>query len=188
MKIYFIRLIPVLLCFGFVGHKQAAPVTITQTTELKIVFIRHGEKPESGNNLTCKGLNRSLLLPAVIEKKFGTPDFVYVPALVMGDKTSRARMFETITPMAVKHNLDINSKFDENDYAGIANDIRQKSGTVLVVWEHKAISGILNELGIQDTPKWKGDDFNTILIVMFHNGKAILTEDTEGLNPADDCP
>jgi hypothetical protein len=160
----------------------------TQATDLKIVFIRHGEKPEKGGNLTCKGLNRSLMLPALITKKFGVPDFVYAPALKLGDKTGHSRMFETAVPLAVKYNLNIDTKFEETDSAGVAADIMQKKGTVLVVWEHKAINPILHALGVQYNTEWKGDDFDTIIIITFKDGKTTVTMDSEGLKPSDDCP
>jgi hypothetical protein len=164
------------------------PHTKLKHSELKVIFIRHGEKPENGNNLSCKGLNRSLQLPAIVESKFGIPDFLYVPSLKMAKKNKQARMYETVVPMAVKYNLDINSEFDENDSTGIANDILVKKGTVLVVWEHKAINSILHSLGIYSSSKWKDDDFNTILIVTYVKGQVILTKDTENLNPSDNCP
>jgi len=177
---------PLLILLGTI--KSSGQDLAKQNTTLKVIFIRHGEKPEKGNNLTCKGLNRSLLLPALIQSKFGIPDFVYAPSLKMTEKTTHARMFETVVPLAVKYNLDINSKFEETDSTGIANDILQKKGTVLVVWEHKAISSILHSLGIPGAPVWNGTDYDTILIVTFVNGKATLTKDTEGLNPSDNCP
>jgi hypothetical protein len=37
---------------------------------LKVVIIRHGEKPETGDNLSCQGENRALQLPAVLYKKY----------------------------------------------------------------------------------------------------------------------
>jgi hypothetical protein len=188
MKKYFACILLALFCFGFFIYGHSIQPTKQQNGDLTIVFIRHGEKPEKGGNLTCKGLNRSLLLPAVINHKFGVPDFVYVPSLKMGDKTGHARMFETVTPLAVKYNLNIDSKFEETDSAGIAADIMQKKGTVLVVWEHKAINPILHALGVQYNTEWKSDDYNTILIISVKDGKASLTTDSEGLNPSDDCP
>jgi len=155
---------------------------------LKIIFIRHGEKPEKGGNLTCKGLNRSLQIPSVIARKFGVPDFTYVPQIATGDKTSHARMFETVTPLAVKYNLVINSKFDEKDFAGVAAELKSKTGTVLVVWEHSAIPGIIQALGVKDEVKWQGDDFDSIWIVTIKNGNATFSTDKEGLNPSNDCP
>lgn len=184
MKKYCASILIALLGFGYIACGQ----TETLVTGLKIVFIRHGEKPEKGNNLTCKGLNRSLELPALINKKFGVPDYVYVPALTLGEKTKHARMFETVVPLATKYNLNIDSKFEETDSTGVAKDIMAKKGTVLVVWEHKALISIIHALGIQYTTPWNGDDYDTIIIITFKDGKATLTMDKEGLNPSDDCP
>lgn len=160
----------------------------SQSADLKIVFIRHGEKPEKGSNLTCKGLNRSLMLPELINKKFGVPDFIYVPSLKLAEKTGHARMFETVIPLAAKYNLEIDSKFEETDSVGVANDIMQKKGTVLVVWEHKAIINIIHALGVKYNTKWNGDDYDTIIIITIKDGKTTLIMDKEGLNPSDDCP
>ncbi len=165
--------------FGFICYAQ---------TDLKIVFIRHAEKPEKGNNLTCKGLNRSLLLPALIKKKFGVPDFVYVPTLTMGEKTKHTRMFETVAPLADKYNLNIDTQFEETDSTGIANDIKAKKGTILVVWEHKAINPIIHALGIQYNLQWGSEDYDSIIIITFKDGKVTVKMDSEGLNPSDDCP
>ncbi len=162
--------------------------TAQQNGELKIVFIRHGEKPEKGGNLTCKGLNRSLMLPALIKQKFGIPNYIYVPALKLAEKTGHARMFETVIPLASQYNIDIDSKYEETDSAGIATDIMKKQGIVLVAWEHNALRGILHSLGVEYNTKWPGDDYDTILVVTFPNGKATLTRDSEGLKPSDNCP
>ena len=97
-------------------------------------------------------------------------------------------MFETVIPLAAKYNLDIDSKFEEKDSAGIAGDIMQKKGTVLVVWEHSAIGGILHALGVQNIAKWGADDYDTIYIITFKDGKPVVTTDKEGLTPSDDCP
>jgi hypothetical protein len=128
------------------------------------------------------------MLPALIKQKFGVPDFVYVPSLKLAEKTGHARMFETVVPLASKYNLDIDSKFEETDSAGVAADILKKRGTVLVVWEHKAINPIIHALGVQYNTKWGGDDYDTILIITIKDGKATIATDKEGLNPSDDCP
>jgi hypothetical protein len=52
-----------------------------QSTELRVVIIRHGEKPKTGDNLSCQGENRALALAKVLKTKFGRPDFTYVPAM-----------------------------------------------------------------------------------------------------------
>ncbi|HTB52398.1 MAG TPA: hypothetical protein VK718_06475 [Ferruginibacter sp.] len=156
---------------------------------LKIIFIRHGEKPAKGDNLTCEGLNRSLQLPNVISSKFGIPNFIYTPSLITGQSTKRSRMFQTVTPLAIKYNISINSNYDEKDSSGIANDLKNRNGIVLVVWEHKAIIPIVRSLGITNEQlTWNDDDYNSIWIVTFLDGIAILTKDTEGITPFVNCP
>src|SRR3974390_2556850 len=45
-----------------------------------VVLIRHGEKPVNGLGLlTCKGLNRALLLPDFFAANFNRPDHIFAP-------------------------------------------------------------------------------------------------------------
>jgi hypothetical protein len=160
-----------------------------QNKNLKLVFIRHAEKSVDGDNLNCQGLNRSMLLPPLLYKKFGIPVNIYVPSLKQGDVTKHARMLQTILPFMVKYNLSANTDFDEEDYKGISNALIREKGTVIIVWEHKNIPPILNYLGLGAYHlRWPENDFSSILIVTFSKGKAILQKDTEGLKPAAGCP
>ena len=162
---------------------------------LKVVIIRHGEKPAEpavkqaagGDNLSCQGQNRALQLPAVLIKKIGKPDYTYVPALKLDKNTAHSRMFQTVTPLAVKYDLTINSKYDENELNDAAKSVLKKNGTVLMVWEHSAIPDLASALGVDKPPKWKGADFDSIWIVTYASGKAELTLEQEGLNPSANC-
>jgi hypothetical protein len=171
------------LLFFFVVLAQPA------ANSLRVVLIRHGEKPMKGDNLTCQGLNRSLQLPDVLFARFGIPAATYIPAISLGDSTKHSRMFQTIIPFAVKYNLALTSKFGEKDSTAIAADIFARKGTVLVVWEHKGIAPIVHALGIrEDGLKWGDDDYEGIWIVSFPAGAAKLERSTEGLKPAAACP
>jgi hypothetical protein len=57
-----------------------------------------------------------------------------------------------------------------------------------VVWQHDKIDNIVKALGV-DTKgmKWGDDDFDSIWIINFKNGKGTLTVDKENLNPPDAC-
>ena len=159
-----------------------------QADDLRIVFIRHGEKPKVGDNLTCQGLNRALKLPAVITAKFGVPNFVFVPSLGLGESTKHSRMFQTLIPLAAKYNLKINSSHAERDSLLLAEDIKSKTGTVLISWEHKAIAPIVRSLGVKNINLiWPDNDYDSIWIVTFKNGKPIFTQDKEGIKPSADC-
>lgn len=154
---------------------------------LIVVIIRHGEKASSNHNLSCKGLNRALQLPAVLHKRFPKIDHAFVPALGRDKSTSHARMFQTITPFAIKNKLLINSKFREKNHDGIAKDILTKDGTVLLVWNHSQIQNIARDLGVKNPPKWSGKDFDSIWAISFKHGKASLVISKQGITPSPDC-
>ncbi|WEA03930.1 histidine phosphatase family protein [Mucilaginibacter sp. SJ] len=159
-----------------------------QGKNLKLVFIRHAEKPDIGDNLSCAGFNRSLKLPEVLKAKIGLPDHIYVPAMHQGKSTARVRMFQTISPFAVKYNLSINSNFEEEDDNGVAKELTSKKGTILIVWEHNQIKPLLKALGMKVKDlQWPDSDFDSIWIVTFKKSKPSLTMDREGITPAAGC-
>ncbi|ASU34999.1 histidine phosphatase family protein [Mucilaginibacter xinganensis] len=175
------------LAFIFMANLACKPA-IAQQNNLKIVLIRHGEKEAAGDNLNCKGLNRALQLPKVLVAKFGTPSGVFVPSINSKKSTGHARMFQTATPLAVKYALEINSKYQVDDYASLAQKLETQTGTVIVVWEHKALDNILKALSVKTNGlKWGDDDFDSIWIITYKNGKPVLTMDKEGITPAAGC-
>jgi hypothetical protein len=156
-------------------------------SSLKVVIIRHAEKPDDGDDLSCQGFNRSLLLPKVLEQKFDIPAHTYVPALECGKSTSHSRMFQTVTPFAVKHNLKINSKFGEDEVEKVAEDVLGRTGTVLIVWEHSKIPDLAKALKVAEPGDWKKHDFDSIWVITFPNGQAKMKTDSENLAPAAAC-
>ena len=167
--------------------KLVAPAP-ARSADLKIVIVRHGEKPDDGDNLSCQGENRALALPAVLMRKFGKPDYTYVPSLKLGKSTKHARMFQTVTPFAVQQNLTIDSRFAEDDAKGVKKEVLGRSGLVLLVWEHSQIAAVAEALGVKKPPKWKGDDFDSIWIITPKSGGAALATDSEGISPSANCP
>jgi len=151
------------------------------------VIIRHGEKQKISDNLTCQGENRARQLRAVLFRKFGKPSYSYVPALGLGESTVHARMFQTISPFAIKHDLSINSSFPGDDYSRIARSVLEKSGTVLMVWNHTFIPPLAEALGVKNPPRWADNDFDSIWIITYPQGKAVLSIDNESISPALDC-
>jgi len=183
MKKYFVAWIALVRAAGIYGYASAP----FKKDDLKVIIIRHGEKPPKGDNLSCQGLNRAMQLPAVLHKKFGVPDYVYIPSIANGKSTTHARMFQTVTPLAVKYNLALNSSFDEKDVAGVAGDIRTKKGIVLMVWEHSAIPDIVKAFGVRDPGGWGGSSYDSIWIITFPNGVPTISRDAEGIKPSDKC-
>jgi hypothetical protein len=164
------------LCTSLMGYAQ--------DKNLKLIFIRHAEKPIKGSNLSWQGLNRSLQLPEVLYKKFGTPNDLIVPALGLGDTTKHSRMFQTITPLAIKYNLVVSTVFNSTDYALLAKNLQNRKGTVIITWEHKGIPQIVKALGVAENLTWPDEDYDSIWIISFENGHARLVKDKEDLNPS----
>lgn len=154
---------------------------------MRIVLIRHGEKPSEGDNLSCAGLNRALKLPETIKAKYGIPDEIFVPAPGTGKVTKNVRMLQTITPLAVKYNLSINTNYAVDESDKLVDALQKRSGTVLVVWEHKELAAIAQALGINSKLKWAPDDYDSIWLITFKNGKPILIVDQEHIKPSEGC-
>lgn len=164
---------------------------------LRVVLIRHGEKPASGDNLSCAGLNRALALPAVLNKLLpAPPDYTFVPLIgTDGQDTTSIRMLQTVTPYAVQHNLTINSDYRADNTTGVAHQLRRCRGTVLVVWEHINLVKIAEKLGIKELLDWPDTDFDSIWTVTFSGGgtkgkakRPVLTRSREHIQPAAVCP
>jgi len=170
------------LCFGC---KEKLQENIDPN--LKVVIIRHAEKPEKGDNLSCQGQNRALALAKVLNQKIGIPDYIYVPSLSLDIATKHSRMFQTVSPFAVKYNLPINSKFDEKDITKVAKNVLDKSGVVLLVWNHSEIPNLVIKLGVKHAETWKNNDFDSIWLISYKTGKAKLSIDKEGLSPSPSC-
>lgn len=164
-------------------------LTAKSQGKLKIIIIRHAEKQGQNESLNCMGLNRSLKLISVLNKKIGVPDYIYIPSIGNGKKTMRSRMFQTISPFAIKYNLSINSGFSGTDFDAIAEDLKGKKGVVLFVWDHANIVALAKALGIK-TKKldWSGADFDSMWVITGKGKSRVLTIDKEGITPNANCP
>ncbi len=180
----FIRSLALILCLlsAVNAHSQQ------RDGALRIVLIRHGEKPKKGSGLSCMGINRASLLPDVLNAKIGLPGIIYIPTPTGSDATNHARMSQTITPFATKYHLTLNSDYKVNDVKGAAKDILKHKGTVLVVWEHNGLEDLGELLGLKEKLRWDDNDFDSIWIITYSKkGKARLQIDHEGLHPSAKC-
>jgi len=175
--------------FACIAYTQILPKNVA----LKVVIIRHGEKPANGDNLSCAGLNRALALRTVLDTITGKPDHTYVPTIITGTKTNSVRMFQTVTPFAVQKNLTINSSFKETDTTGAAKDVLNRRGVVLMVWDHANIPPLAKALGVPGKLTWNGTDFDSIWIIEFRETKEknlkflSFTIGQENIKPSNTC-
>lgn len=167
----------------------ACLISFSGKSQTKIVIIRHAEKQDKIENLSCMGFNRSLKLVNVLYKKIGVPNYIYVPSIGNGVQTTHSRMFQTISPFVIKYNVSINSAYKGGNFDQIVKDLDQKTGTILMVWDHENIKGLAKALGIK-TKKldWSGNDFDSIWMITGKGKNRVLTIDHEGIVPAAGCP
>ncbi|HEY4336649.1 MAG TPA: hypothetical protein VGM89_12145 [Puia sp.] len=160
---------------------------LAQSGDLRVVLLRHAEKPWKGDGLTCQGMNRSQELVGLLYSKFGLPGAIYIPNKGKKD-TKRSRMYQTILPFASKYRLPVNADFHEDEISGMAAEIRKQRGLVLVVWEHSGLPEIAQKLGVKEELRWKDADYDSLWILRYVNGQAVMTRDKEGLHPSTSCP
>lgn len=89
-----------------------------------LVLVRHAEKPAEGLGLlTCKGLNRALLLPDFFASNFERPDHIFAPNPAVkvteihgnGQRYDYVRPLLTIGPTAVRFGVPISTQLPFND-------------------------------------------------------------------------
>jgi len=175
-------------------------------------MIRHGEKPPAGlGQLDCKGLNRSLALPALLIGRFGKPDYIYAPnpSVQVSDHSSSGysyiRPLATIEPTAIRLGMPVDAQIGYNQVDLLEKDLLQPAyahSLIFVAWEHVKLHdfavNLVKEYGAGEdhVPDWPGSDFDTIYI--FHitrsgpnNTPQVRLEiQHEGLNNSlsDTCP
>jgi hypothetical protein len=198
------------VCGGVDGQTNSTASTATSTQSVEtIVSIRHGEKPAGGlGQLTCRGLNRALALPAVLLSKYGSPQFVFAP-----NPTQRAdgkdhneyfyvRPLATIEPVAIRCGLPVNTQFGYSEIKGLEAELQKpeyRNATIFVAWEHYQVDEFVKDLvkshggDAAQVPAWPHDDYDSIFVVKIIRGggreSVAFAIDHENLKDlSDTCP
>ncbi len=164
-----------------IAQPQIAQAQPSQNSPAEIIFIRHAEKPEVGDDLNDKGNQRAQLLTKYFTTnkdvtKFGTPAAIYA----MGRATptmGSLRPLETVTPLATSLGISVNSNYKKNDYQAMAQEILSKpeyfGKMVLICWEHNILPQVVDAFGYTAAPQsWPGSPyFNRTWVLDFTNGK-----------------
>lgn len=173
-----------------------------------VILIRHGEKPLLGRGqLTCRGLNRALALPGVIEAAFGRPNVIFAPdpaheVFDPGGAFDYVRPLATVEPTAIAFDLPVHAKFGYSDIAALEAELAQPrywASTVLIGWEHFWAARIARDLmaanggNAEEVPSWGAGDYDSIYVVRIDRTltgvKARFQHAREGLDgQSDQCP
>jgi hypothetical protein len=196
--------IATVFCAAIAGVGLAGAAAAKET----IVFIRHGEKPAQGlGQLDCRGLNRALALPGVIDRQFGRPDAILAPNPSAqkddgGVHYDYVRPLATVEPTAVAFGLPVEARVGFDDVAGLTATLEapeRRDALVLVAWEHRIIDAVARELLRRHggdpalVPDWASADFDGVDVVTIDwsgpSPTATFARGAQGLNGLPDaCP
>ena len=155
-------------------------------SQLTVLIIRHAEKPEGSwpgpgltdqgkedsKSLVIRGWQRAGAWAALFGTSQSSPDYptpakIYAATPGSVDDGPSCRPLETVTPLAARLGLQVNTRFAQGDELALVNGIVADSGVILVCWEHKAIvEAILPAFPWQEgTPltHWAGERFDVVL-------------------------
>lgn len=173
-----------------------------------ILFIRHAEKALNGfGQLSCRGLNRSLALAAVLATRYKHIDAVFAPD-PSRQKPDGALSYDyvrplaTVEPTAIRFGLPVHAAigYSEAEQLLAALQVPEfRNATVLVSWEHHQLNDmvpkLVNSLGgdAKAIPKWERGNFDSIWRVTIERDGAKTTasfsEEHQNLNDQSDlCP
>lgn len=140
----------------------------------KIIIVRHGEKPSTDlGQLSCVGLNRSLMLPAYFHKNFAKPNYIFAPnPSVTNQNFSYVRPLATIEPTAIALEMPVNTQVGYNDPEKFAQTLLENKyhhATIIVAWEHNNIVKIANILFKKfdsnlTAPTWNENNYNMVFV------------------------
>jgi broad specificity phosphatase PhoE len=153
----------------------------------KIMVIRHAEKPANDpppygvtvegerekESLTVLGWQRAGALSGFFaptndsfqDASLARPQFLYASKPIR--RNGSRRPIETITPLAEKLAIRINSNFAKDEYKEMVEEAFLCSGVVLICWQHDFIPKIANHiLGNKTTAPqdWPEDRFDMVWV------------------------
>ena len=156
-----------------------------QATPAQIIFLRHAEQPDTGNELNARGRKRAAALaelfardPRVLEH--GTPAAIFV--MPPHGKTGSGRAIETMEPTGRALQLKLDERFTRDEIAALRSAIMGAptldGKTVIVCWEHDAIPEMLRAFGWTSGPAhWSGKAFDRLWILDFKDGAPVRFRD-----------
>jgi hypothetical protein len=138
----------------------------------RLIILRHAEKTadKQDRNLSPAGRERAAQLVRYIPETFGRPDF-----LIAAKSSERSRRpVETIEPLASALNLEIKSKFDDDEFDALIVALGEKGAYRgkfgVISWRHSNMLRLVAGLGspINTLPvEWDDADYTTLIDISY---------------------
>lgn len=173
-------LLAVLALSGLSNAALAAPS--------RVIIIRHGEKPNSGNELDSQGCERAYLLPTTFFSRIlsGPPAAIFASA--PDNNGGSVRPVETIAPTAANFGIQVLDPTTRVELSQAVSAVDAYSGTVVMAWEHDTIPGLAQSFGLRNGPAvWPDAVFDEAWVLNFpeNGGEPALDIVPEGVLPGD---
>jgi len=197
-------IIIIIFYFAYTAISRYYHIQYLESIEKTIIVIRHGEKanPAKGE-MSCKGLNRALILSQVLINRYSknngkdiksiyAPQPIYIRDPTDDDVNSwYLRPIFTIDPLAIKLQIPINIRYnykEEYELKRLAQRIcSEPPGVYVCAWEHHSIPPLVKEILIclnvsKNVPDWDDMDFERMYIIrQFKNGNITFGTEHENL-------
>ncbi len=145
-----------------------------------ILIIRHAEKPTEGFELSPAGQARAKAYAGYFQKYMIDGKLIKIDYLFStADSQESHRPRLTIEPLSKSLGMKIESRFQDDDFAKLAQEIQDQphGQNLLICWHHGKIPGLLSALGADPARllpggKWPGEVFGWVMQLRYdENGK-----------------
>lgn len=189
---------------SFLAILSLLPLALADPT---VYLIRHGEKPaDGGDGLSAQGMDRAQCLKNVFGpssqydigyilaqdyKAGGCPPLPWsliVNLLLTVSDGSRMRPYDTVLPLSQELGLTVDHHCDRDDPDCVNDAVKSYtgSGNILICWEHKELTDIVEALGAKskNAPTYPDDSYNIIWTDPsdYKHITAMTSEDCPGLD------
>ncbi|MGW0177012.1 hypothetical protein ACWDUM_24575 [Rhodococcus sp. NPDC003322] len=178
-----------------------------ETVTTVIMLIRHAERPpESGppygvdddgdrcdESLTEAGWRRATALAGLFAPDHGEPAGPLArPRALFASTPSRKggsrRSLQTLTPLAARLGLDVDTEHRRADVKALAKRLRRTPGPVLVSWQREYLPDIVAALGDVDADipdPWPEDRYDLVWVLTRTDDAWTFTQAPQLLLPGD---
>lgn len=150
-----------------------------------IMVIRHAERPMRGvsgvdpkgspdkHSLVPRGWQRAGALAVYFTdppKPLMRPDHIFAASDARASDSKRPLL--TVTPLAKKLGLAINSNFAKGQESDMVRAVISRKGSVVIAWQHEAIPKIAALIaGRGSYPKWSASCYDMVWLFTRHHNR-----------------
>ena len=148
----------------------------------EVLLLRHAEEPKSGPDLSDQGRARADALVSLFQHPLTQPSAIFA---AKSSKQS-ARPVQTCEPLAKAIGINVDARFDENEFKALATAILrgngQAGGSVVVCWKRETMPELAAALGVANPPvEWPSNQYDHFWRITYSGGKATMKDENQGL-------